>query len=655
MLLPDPRLLPPDVRAAAAWTAHEAYDVAPWPELEYWNPEIRLRRHQRTGSAWMYLGGLEGTLLADTVGSGKTFCAAATLAMCAQNGELGPGSRAVVVCGAAAVGQWAGELRKVLPGIPVVTAAGDKRQRVRAYSSPWQVLVVSSENLRPSSGRKVTREGDADILCQFPLGSLFYDDIDPMRNRETATARVIRALAAGCGRVHGLHGTPLQKKLPELYCALEPVGSADIFGTLDEFRQRYVTQERVTIWIPVKKAFPSERAGWARKHGYTAYADLTRQARADREAGLDTPARALAAQVETGQRRLQRVLWKDNGANADRLPEFQRMIAPVVLRRTSFDDVEMPEVQPAPHYIPLLAAQRRRYDELRQGVVRMLRSGTEEITHAKAAAAWTRGAQICSGLATLDGPGGDVSAKLDRIIADVTGDLSEEKVIAFVYYKPNVAALSARLDAEGIGHVLLWSGETDAAVREERRLRFTEDPDCRVLVGTTTIARSLNLQASGHVITADWVMNPAVMEQIVGRAKRQGSRHRTVFWHQYLTPDTQEDAYLDLLRGEAAMANSVWGEENAVFSALTPEQVLGFIAGTSAVLPPMPCKTLVLPALEEVVSRKTELFLAAKRAIRTHPDYDDQQIADYIGARLIEAQEIITEARKDCAADVNTP
>lgn len=51
------------------------------------------------------------------------------------------------------------------------------------------------------------------------------------------------------------------------------------------------------------------------------------------------------------------------------------------------------------------------------------------------------------------------------------------------------------------------------------------------------------------------------------------------------------------------------------------------------------------------MSRRTELFLAAKRTIRAHPDWDDQQIADAIGSRLIECADLLREARKDVAAD----
>lgn len=56
-----------------------------------------------------------------------------------------------------------------------------------------------------------------------------------------------------------------------------------------------------------------------------------------------------------------------------------------------------------------------------------------------------------------------------------------------------------------------------------------------------------------------------------------------------------------------------------------------------------------------MASRKTELFLAAKRWIRAHPEADDQDVADAIGAKLLEAEELIAAARKDHAADSLSP
>jgi len=47
---------------------------------------------------------------------------------------------------------------------------------------------------------------------------------------------------------------------------------------------------------------------------------------------------------------------------------------------------------------------------------------------------------------------------------------------------------------------------------------------------------------------------------------------------------------------------------------------------------------------------KYEMFQRAKSALRTHPDFTDEQVAEFIGAKLAE-MEIIREARKDVTAD----
>jgi len=592
--LPDPRLLPGQVRRAAAQAAHEAYDIAPWPDLEYFNDGpcsahdtaaascrscgLVPRRHQRTGAAWAYLS-MKG-LIADSVGTGKTAICALVLAMCKQNDELSVSNRALVVCQAAAVGQITGQLRRLLPAVPVVSAAGTVTQRTKAYLSSWEVAVVSSATLAPTR----SQGGDLELLEDFPVGILFYDDLDPMRNRTTRTSYAIRHLASRASRVHGLHATPLQKRLPELYCFTEPVGSREVFGSLEEVRQRYVTQEKFTIWVPVRKAWPSERNAWAVRQGFATYHALEAKAAEDQKAGVAvkaSKARALVSDVHAGRKSLQRVLWKDGGVNTDRLPEFQRLLAPMVLRRTAsdMDDTPTPEPVVDEVWVELAAAQRARYDELKKGVRRRLRNGTAEVSHAEAAAAWTFGAQICSGLAALDdGAGGDVSVKLDRVMDLVTGDLSEEKVVVYVHYKPNVAALSARLEAAGVGHVLFWSAENDAGLREARRRQFWEDPDCRVLVGTTTIERSLDLQVSRHLLAVDTILNASRMTQLLGRIQRQGSAYPQVFLHHFLAYGTQEAAYPQMLAAEAGMTDAVWNEEAAIFRSRTPRQVLEAIA-----------------------------------------------------------------------------
>lgn len=48
------------------------------------------------------------------------------------------------------------------------------------------------------------------------------------------------------------------------------------------------------------------------------------------------------------------------------------------------------------------------------------------------------------------------------------------------------------------------------------------------------------------------------------------------------------------------------------------------------------------------------MFLAAKQCLRAHPGWDDDQVAEFIGAKPAE-MELVREARKDAGADVSAP
>jgi SNF2 family DNA or RNA helicase len=281
---------------------------------------------------------------------------------------------------------------------------------------------------------------------------------------------------------------------------------------------------------------------------------------------------------------VRRQVQVDSGitSNPRKVAEFRAAIRPLVLRRTAADidgDVAMPAVQYNPVFLDLNPRQRTRYEELRRGTLRKLKESGEVVTQTEAAAAFTHGWQICSGLAALDeGPKADDSCKFDWAMDLLTGDLAEEKAVVFVYFKNNVAALARRLQAEGIGSVLMWSTETDKRERARRLDRFREDPECRVLVGTTTIEASLNLQVARQLIAVDTILNPARMAQLVGRVARVGSPYPTVYVHHLLARGTQEDAYLPLLRREGEISDVVWGEKESLFTALSPRQIMRLVA-----------------------------------------------------------------------------
>lgn len=540
--LVDVRDLPQEVRLAAADRIRTMPDFA-LPELAHFNSRpcerhatleeglaqapspcrrcgVRFRAHQRVGIAWLFMRG--SGLIADQVGLGKTAQAAGLLAVARQTGEL-DGERTVVVCRPAALPQWVDELNRFLPGFTITDNTGTRRQRIEKYLSGWDILVSGYQMLLR----------DHEHLDHFRLGAMIIDDVDPLRRRANQSAVAIKRIARSSRRVIILNGTPLQKRLREMHSILEAVGGHAVFGSETNFRRTYERTELVNVYN-----------------------------------------RSLGRDVVT-----KKTLGYKN------IDDFVTKLTPMVLRRTAahVNDVDLPEIMP-PHniYLDLYPGQQTKYDELRQGVLRVIKAEGTQVKRLAAVARFIYGAMVCSGLATLgepDGPG--ASSKLDWVEnAVVDGDLSDEKVVVFLQFTKAVEALSARLDRAGVGHALIWGRDSRRAARADAQARFWDDPDCRVLIGTAAMEASLNLQVSRHLINVDQLLNPARMQQLAGRIRRDGSAHRHVFIHNLLTRGTQEEGYLDALRMEQAVADHVWGEANQLYEALSPMQMLELIGGS---------------------------------------------------------------------------
>ena len=93
-------------------------------------------------------------------------------------------------------------------------------------------------------------------------------------------------------------------------------------------------------------------------------------------------------------------------------------------------------------------------------------------------------------------------------------------------------------------------------------------------MGTSAIEQSLNLQCARHLINVDMIPNPARMTQLAGRISRDGSQHKTVYVHNLLTYDTQEENYLPVLEREQALIDTVWDSTSELFRQLSGLELL---------------------------------------------------------------------------------
>lgn len=517
-------------RRELALRVRSAHDVN-LPVLENWNYEpCRFHDEPKPDCEYRLCGGplfrhqrvgvaffmMTDGVLADMTGLGKTNQVIFLIALKKERGELT--NRAVVVCGAPAVAQWVHEFSRFAPRLNVIAATGTRAKRVEKYVTQWDVVIISYQMLLK----------DIDTLMQFsPFSVLAEDDVDPIRNVVTSTHRVYNRLAYVSDRVVNVNATPLQIQLEELYSTTVSVGGFEVFGSLRAFQRRYVRQEMVPFW--------TGRGRKSMRYKTVGYKNLT---------------------------------------------EFKEKMRPLYLRRTydDVDDVRVPDVVPEDVWLELHPEQRKRYKELQEGVLRILKEEGEAVKHVEALAKVTYGAEICSGLPALGEPDGpQASAKLDWFMRKIVGDWADEKVVLFARFRGTVRALQARLAEVDVGMATIWSEQPSAEFRKGEVDRFWNDPKCRVIAGTTAIERSLNLQNARIVVNLDTLLNPARMTQVLGRVRRVGSSADHVYMFNVFMRDTQEERYLPVLERRQALADFVWGEASEVFDQLSPVELLHLI------------------------------------------------------------------------------
>lgn len=535
-----------ETRKALALRVHDMKDFD-LPVLKHWNYApcekhaeitkgckqcaIIMRKHQKVGVSWLYL--VRKGLIADSTGSGKTIMSSGLLAISKEQNELDYNHRALIVCkNPLAASQWETQLNRMLVGFDIKRIEGVRKDRVDTYLSPWEVILTGQQVLLR----------DSDAMENFPIDTIIIDDVDALRNRDNKTAAVLKRIALRCSRVVIMNATPLQKRLQELHSVLEPLGGREIFGAPTAFKRRYIKTEKVFISLPNKVV------------------------------------------VKNGNKVIERNRKKivDRVTGYQYMNEFVEKIAPLSLRRTAKDikDSDIPEINPIDVWLEFTPAQAQKYKELQTGVMKILREKGTEIKRMKALAQLTYGAQICTGLATLGEPDApNTSCKLDWLEDKlVEGDLSDEKVVAFMRFKDSIRAMSARLHRANVKHVIIW-GESKAAEKQQALRRFWDDDECMVLLGSESIESSLDMQIAQHLVNVDIIRNPARMTQLAGRIGRDGSMFNNVYVHNLLVADSQEERYLPALEREQALINEVWSEESELFRSLPPDQLLRLITG----------------------------------------------------------------------------
>lgn len=286
-----------------------------------------------------------------------------------------------------------------------------------------------------------------------------YDEAQRAKNFRTKTARTIQQIPSRFAFV--LTGTPVENRLDDLYSLMQVVDPS-VFGPLWKFNLEFHQQ------------------------------------------------------TDTGKI-----------AGYKNLSSLRERIGPTVLRRRKEQILtQLPALTEQTRYTPLTAAQKALEEGYRQSAGQLMakaqRRGLTKKEQDLLMMNLLKARQACNAAELCD-PKRSGSPKLDEFEALISEIVAQggSKVLVFSEWVEMLKLAAKRLDAAGVGYVMLHGG-----VPTERRPalldRFRESEDVRVLLATEAGGTGLNLQVASYVVHLDLPWNPGRLDQRTARAHRMG-------------------------------------------------------------------------------------------------------------------------------------
>ncbi len=158
------------------------------------------------------------------------------------------------------------------------------------------------------------------------------------------------------------------------------------------------------------------------------------------------------------------------------------------------------------------------------------------------------------------------SSKIDALVDLLQSDAVDEKVIVFSRFEKMISLVEARLKKEGINCTRITGKENNPRVREANKTKFQDmNSGVNVILITTAGSESLNLHSAEHFALLDLPWSWGDYLQLIGRALRIGSVHKTVVAHHFLgkkrdNSKTIDHQVLKALRAKKRLADKVAGE-----------------------------------------------------------------------------------------------
>lgn len=481
----------------------EAGDNPNLPYPSTWNPQHRLRKYQVVGTS--HIISMNRFIIGDPTGSGKTPQMLAAWGL-GRDKYIQKPPRLLTVTVKAAVYQWGQEITNFLPNtkvfvVPSTTPKGyssskaDRMDVVRSWliSGPGSALVMNWSQFHNDWPELKSASSDWSDHTWLVL-----DEIQKIKNPNTALARITQEAINLVSRVYGLTATLVKNKAHDAWAIVNAVAP----GTMS------------------KDYFESQHCfyRWEKRPVYR---------------------RSLGKRIQTKVPILKE--YRD-------LDKFVAKIAHLYLARSDDElESERPEVVHLTRHCTLSTTHRTIYDNAEMGLY--LESA---LSQEDAAAAALVHAQLAANSPEAflnkseNRPAWDhpdylkvqaSNSKLALLKELLEVELEDQPLIIYSRFATTIRNLARALSDYKPAVII---GEVSSEDREQERQRFMKGDTNTVLI-TDAGGEAINLQRAAHVIYYSLPWDPGTLIQTLGRARRFGSPHSHVIAWVLTAQDTVDE------------------------------------------------------------------------------------------------------------------
>ena len=506
--------------------------TAAFKSNKYWREDQKLRYYQVIGA--LHLMMLQRMVLGDATGLGKTATGIAAFTWLL---EQDPTLKWLVVCQKSALFQWAEEVQKFTTGITARVIVNEY-QGLTGQQARFLQYNQFKENIMIINYAPLLNEYE---MIKQALGSNYmvtFDEVTAIKNRKAKTHVACSFIAESAKRVYGLSATIIKNGLEEVY-GIYAVIVPGLFGKITRFRETYCQMKLMKLRINGVVRMIPQVVGYKNLKQFKQVLDPYFLLRKKEDVASELPkliSRKIILEMEPEQKSL-----------------YRESLAGIVYEEKVKQ--EYYEILDKMRNGDLSEKTKAKYESLR---IKYDQFTTTEGKKRGKLAALTYCQMISNGPALLGHPGeSSKDLEFERILVE---ELAAEKVLVFSRFKSGIPFLEVICERNHIGFEKITGDITSAHDRDRARLKFQNDPECKVMFITTAGSSSLNLQAASTIIFIDTPWSYGDLVQTIGRAQRIGSIQDHILLIHFVNKGTIDMRVMNRVTTKKNLSDEILGD-----------------------------------------------------------------------------------------------